>query len=735
MLNRRGFLVTASQLAATLAVDPLIGHKTLITSSAPRDLSVAPRDIYSIRHLSEEALQRAYEQLLQEACAYAAADWKTAGFDSSAGFWGNGISGGNSGIRTVVSMLLACATVIRYARPDDRTRADLISKCRASVRFVTTTHRTGSSLCTDGKQWGGTPGFGPGSWQSGMWTGTLAWGAWLVWDQLGSDLQQGLERVIAWECDILSHRPPPNGLWLDTKAEENGWEVPPLVMATLMFPSHPHASDWQQTAYRYMMNTLCTEADTHDPSLVDGRPVSEWVKGANLQPDYTLENHNIFHPSYVGCSCYFLTQAVMYYTYAHHPVPQAATHHLMDTWKMFQTILLPWGEPACPQGMDWELHGLTFINLYASLSTHWHDPLASHLEQCILQYLQAWKNMCNGSLAIPGSRLGIERHAINCEQISYGLLAHKIFGTGAAPISSRAATVQEEGIRDYPYVDFIAHRTLNKFASFSWKNKVMGLLMPIAPGHEGNPDFIVPIQNGFVGSFELNPAGDPKADRKITILEHNRLETEDGFETTGTILVNDDRLKQKIRMISIGSQAVVYEDEVTAVAEIMVEKELGMPLGIENDEITGGRRVVTSQNAQVVIDWENPGPLLSISGPWVNIDCRLSAIVIAGSGLSLLPGSGYLPGISAQCDTLYCSYSDRPRNYKAGEVIARRIAVFLVEATPPQTARLAQSCKITEKGSVRFLTFQQPDGKECQVSIAFGRVEDWPPHAAVMRSR
>ena len=31
-----------------------------------------------------------------------------------------------------------------------------------------------------------------------------------------------------------------------------------------------------------------------DTSLVDGRAVNQWVKGANLQPDFTLENHNIF---------------------------------------------------------------------------------------------------------------------------------------------------------------------------------------------------------------------------------------------------------------------------------------------------------------------------------------------------------------------------------------------------------------------------------------------------------
>jgi hypothetical protein len=728
-LNRRHFLFTASQFAALAASNSSLCGMALAKSlraqkAGSQDAAVTPHGIYQIRQLSEHELQELYEQILGDACAQAATGWKTAAFDSRAGFWGDGISGGNSGIRTIVSMLLACATVIKYSRHIDAAmRTDLAEKSRAAVRFTVATHRTGAAKCSDGKQWGATPGFGPGSWQSGMWTGTLAWGTRLIWDQLDLESRQSLERVVAWECDILSQRQPPNGLWLDTKAEENGWEVPCLVLGALMFPANPHASDWQQAACQYMMNTLCTEADTHDASLSDGHPVNEWIKGANLQLDFTLENHNIFHPSYVGCSCYFLTQAVMYYTYERHAVPQAATHHLLDTWRMFQTIILPWGEAAYPQGMDWELHGLTFINLYAALATHWHDPLAAHHEQCILQYLRAWQAMGQGSLAIPGSRLGIERHAVNCEQVSYGFLAHKIFGSAVAPVSYRAAAVQEQGVHDYPYVDFIAHRTQKKFASFSWKNKIMGLLIPLGDGHESNPDFIVPIQNGFVGSFELEPVGDAKGDKKITVVDHDRRRVSDGFETSGTLLLNSGRLKQRIRMTSVGSQTAIYEDEVTALDDITVEKELGMPIGIENDEITGGNRVVTSQDAQVVVNWKDPKPSMAIAGRWVNIDSRLAVVTIAGSGLLLAPSSGYLPGISVCCDTLYGSYSDRPRQFKAGEVIVHRMAVALVEVTPQETSRIVQSCRIEGPGGSQFLTFKQPDGQDCRAPIAFGQLK------------
>ncbi|MBO0863263.1 MAG: hypothetical protein J2P21_33180, partial [Chloracidobacterium sp.] len=319
--------------------------------------------------------------------------------------------------------------------------------------------------------------------------------------------------------------------------------------------------------------------------------------------------------------------------------------------------------------------------------------------------------------------LGFVRHAINVEQASYGFIAHKVFGPIMDPImSARAATAEDRGVRDYPYVGFIAHRTEMKFASFSWRNKIMGMIIPIGEGHEGNPDFTVPIQDGFVGSFEVDPAGDIKEDKKITVVERDLKRTDDGFETAGTLLLHSGRLQQKIKMTSIGAQTVIYEDEVTALAGITVKKELGIPFGIENDEITGGARVVTSRDARTVVNWRDPKPPMAIQGRWINVDGRLGVVSIAGSGLSYAQGSGYLPGISVCADKLYGSYFDRPRQFRAGDVVARRLAVFLVEVTPQRMSRLTESYRIDEQDGVQMLRFKQPDGKDCKVQIAFGRL-------------
>ena len=125
-----------------------------------------------------------------------------------------------------------------------------------------------------------------------------------------------------------------------------------------MFPSNPHAAAWKEKAIEYMMNTLSAPQDEQDATLVDGQPVRNWFTGANVHPDFTLENHGFFHPGYMGCSSYFLTQTAMYFTFAHQPIPAGRVASSDGHMENVSGNLLPNGEAAYPQGMDWELHGI-----------------------------------------------------------------------------------------------------------------------------------------------------------------------------------------------------------------------------------------------------------------------------------------------------------------------------------------------------------------------------------------
>jgi hypothetical protein len=692
-------------------------------------LAARADDPYRINHLSERELLSLYTTTLHDACHHSDKFWTNSSFDPRAGFWGTGRSDNmNEGVRAIGEMVFTSAVMLKYSdvlTPAER--EDYSRKAIAALRYVTATHLSGTQKCPDGKPWGG-------SWQSAMWTGTFGFGAWLMWDKIDPALQKDIERVVGSEADRFLPGKPPAGSFNDTKAEENGWNLICLSLAANLFPDNPHAAAWREKALEYAMNTLSAPQDHDDKSIVDGKPVSEWFVGANVHSDFTLENHGFFHPSYIACSSYFLTQTAMHFTYAHRPVPRAATHHLLDVWRMFRGIMLPPGEAAYPQGMDWELHGLPFINLFGSLATWKQDPFAAHMEKMSIQYMRAWQLDGSGDLAFPGSRLDFTRHAINCEQLSYGFLAHKLFGPAAEETPARDAMSSLVGVRRYNDIQVITHRTEDKFVSMSWTNRLMGMLIPIGGGHHNNPHFTVPMVNGFVGSFDLSPAVKPK-DAKPVVLEHSWKETPDGFETTGTLLLNGGRLKQTIKVISIGDKTVVYEDRVTALKDVTIERERGVPLGIENDTITGATRTVSCQDGKTVFDIAHPQSPLAISGSWANVDGRLGLVVVSGNGFSYHQAKDYSPGISVRTDVLYGSFweptnrvsdnlpvsklplAQELKHFKAGEEVARRIAVCYVETSPEQTATLAKSAKIISTPEGQTLQLKLPEGREAHVAL------------------
>jgi hypothetical protein len=363
--------------------------------------------------------------------------------------------------------------------------------------------------------------------------------------------------------------------------------------------------------------------------------------------------------------------------------------------------------------MDWELHGLPYMNLFGSLACWKHDRLAARLENRYVQYMRAWQEMLGGDLATPGSRLGFTRHAICAQQAAYGFLAHKIFGPTAKELSARSAISQVEGVRMHDWVALTTHRTGNKFVSFSWTNRVMGMLIPLGQGHEDNPDFTVPVVDGFVGTFDLIPRGDVKT-RSI---EHTWKKTDNGFETTGTVLLNGGRLKQILRVTSLGDKTVAYQDHVIAVSDVEVAHERGFPLGIENDQITGGSRDLSFATNRLTFDFRKPQHPIPVPGAWANVDGRLGVAIIAGKGIVYEQATGYRPGISVCSDMLYGSFSDHSKHFKAGEEVAHRVGLCFAEVTPKETSALAQSARIEETRDGRVLRFKMPDGSETKIPL------------------
>ena len=123
-----------------------------------------------------------------------------------------------------------------------------------------------------------------------------------------------------------------------------------------------------------------------------------------------------------------------------------------------------------------------------------------------------------------------------------------------------------------------------------------------------------------------------------------------------------------------------------------------MPVGIENDEVTGGKRVVYHRDGKTHVRLEEASDRrLPCPGSWANVDGRLGVVMAAGSGLSYHQATGYDPHTAVCPDVLYGSFSDRPQHFKAGDQVAQRIVLFFVEVTPRTTSTLSRSFSIAEK--------------------------------------
>jgi hypothetical protein len=101
-------------------------------------MSVHASDPYDIKpDLSEKELCRLYADVLLKFSRFAETTWKQSPDDPKAGYWGNGISGGNEGIRAVANTAFVYAVLAKETDALDRaTRQAYIDRALAGVRYA-----------------------------------------------------------------------------------------------------------------------------------------------------------------------------------------------------------------------------------------------------------------------------------------------------------------------------------------------------------------------------------------------------------------------------------------------------------------------------------------------------------------------------------------------------------------------------------------------------------------------
>lgn len=238
-------------------------------------------------------------------------------------------------------------------------------------------------------------------WQCSWWAGEMGIAAWFLWDGLEPGVQNNVAEMIAFHADRIAAKEPGAKVNGDTEAETVSWNSCVLSLAVNMMPTHPHRAQWQKATKRYVYTVFGTSADLQDAaSGDDGIPIKDWVVGANIHDDYSLENHGRFHMDYVMSAYRFILQGAAMYRVGGNELPKAFAHHIGDVHQQVVQRCLNGSKFAVyVSDNDWKRYHLwtesPAVHGYVALVTS--SPLASALEEEALRNAsRCWKDFPPG---------------------------------------------------------------------------------------------------------------------------------------------------------------------------------------------------------------------------------------------------------------------------------------------------------------------------------------------------
>ena len=195
------------------------------------------------------------------------------------------------------------------------------------------------------------------SWQSALWAGMAGGAGWLLWDVLSATARTLVANMVAAEADrFLTYTVPYyrrlDGTIVtpgDSKAEENAWNASVLELALAMMPTHPNVHLWQVKSYELMVSAYSIPADTTSIRVINGRRLSVWLHGSNIEPEGVVINHNRVHPDY-STTITGNTWSALVRTLAGQPAPEVARFNLERVYRALVDLVWTTGDDYYPPG-------------------------------------------------------------------------------------------------------------------------------------------------------------------------------------------------------------------------------------------------------------------------------------------------------------------------------------------------------------------------------------------------
>ena len=270
-------------------------------------------------------------------------------------------------VRGSGSQAISIATMIKlglydaeYIGVSEQAALDICTKITRSIAYRHKANFDGG--------WGG-------GWQDDWWAAIAGQTGWLTWEHYSEKDRELIRKMVEWEANrrmiyTVPYYRKKDGTIVtpgDTKAEENAWNTSILFLACVMMPNHENCNKWYLKGIELAVSAYAHPNDVESDTLINGKPLKEWLNGSNTEENYIVVNHNRIHPEYTCRTGLNLLNAAVL-TLGGKPAPEGI---LFNSSKVYRAVVEvkydspPYDAPGgtsykpetaeiyFPQGSDW----------------------------------------------------------------------------------------------------------------------------------------------------------------------------------------------------------------------------------------------------------------------------------------------------------------------------------------------------------------------------------------------
>ena len=673
--------------------------------------------------LGHGASQDLYLQSLTNFETYGESIWHSASYSGAppdAGYWGDGATTGNGGVRGSAGVALAYAVMV-LAQPTSPNNSTRLNHLRQALNYNANTHTSGSYVAEDGKKWGwnssspGTCSSAGSDWQTSLWASPTAFACFLQASNLPPATIQAVQTMLVSEANHRASVSPCSGWVGDTKAEENGWDDNVVACAAAWLSTNANAATWLTSAQSYLANTYTSSSTTGDP-------LASYVTTVTAYPDWAIENHGFFHPEYAMVAGEEMGDSYVMVRWMNPSLVAQlepfAAHNVLNEWNSLNHSVFAWGELAYPDGEDWALHSYGENSYVAYLAAHLNDPVGRFADNNIAQLLRYRQSLNGNGQFVGPSGGGFYREAVQAYRTGMAWLQWQVADYPSGPTAAPATAFEW-----LPDVALITHRNTNYFCSISYgpqtngsAAKIMAIIDPPPVSVPTNTYLTTPREPGIIG---LGAMGYPTSGGLVSLTTNAS-----GF-TAELRLTNGTAGTTEVYVSSTGSSVAIVEvpqpfGSVTGTAGSFC-------LGIQNDPLAGGSRLLQWTGGAVTVT-NLSGISVNLTNAWVCVAGRYGLAAGPGGYFNYQAASGYtrlnqvggLNESGAAEDTL---------QYLPTNATSPRYAVWFPGNTAAQTATNAAQVTWSVSSSNATLTFPGSNGSPVQIVATLPAAPIYPPYA------